>query len=956
MQISRMLTVIAAVVVVWNTALPALYAEPPSGAIVGAGDDGRLLLGELKCVACHRPTDSLASLIPKQAPILAEAGLRITPQYLRAMLANPQHSKPGTPMPDVLHHLPDVERAETVDLLMHYLSSLGEPLDQHESGASAFQIERGKDLYHRVGCVACHEPFEPPPPLDENDPAAKIRRELREEAGDVDRPSIPLPDLAMKTTVEKLAAFLRDPQHVRPSGRMPTLGLNPGEANMIAAYLLREQFTDQEGGYGVGLDYAYYDGNFPRVPQFDTLTPRAEGDAKGVNLDEVRLRRGRRPESNFAVRFHGLINIPEDGRYEFAIRSDDGAVLNIDGRMVVDNDGIHAPQDKSGAVELKQGRHTIEVGFMQGGGGYELAVTWKPPRARRFEPIPEGLLLHSAKAMIPKGAVDFAVDASKAERGRELFGKLGCAACHETKRGEAPVAPSAAKALAELNAIAADGCLGERVAAGRPQYLLSDKQKAALTKAIDDAKQQPATESLTAVQLTAEQRLAQAMTTLNCGACHVRNKQGGPSLRRSDYFTTLTTVDLGEEGRLAPPLDLVGAKLTPQGFEAILAGGQRFREHMATRMPQFGRANVGHLPELFAAADAGKIPSHKPEFSSRLVDDGRQLVGKLGLGCINCHAWGQYKLQGADGLDLLSMPKRLDTGWFHTFLTDPQAIKPGTRMPTAWPNGKSFFPQIQGGDVDKQMDAIWAYLSVGEKGGIPNGLAPSDEFVLMPGDEPIVFRTFVNGVGAHAIAVGFRQRTHVAFDALRVRMALAWTGEFLSAQPAWDGRAGNYSRPSGNVIQFAPGSPFAVLESADSAWPEINMRAKAAPDGYQFVGYRYNDQRVPTFIYKCGDVTIHETPSTEYHQDAALVKRRFDISTLRRNLSKSLYLRVAVGKTIEQSGEAFVVDGKQRWRVTSMSKPIIRRSGDVQELLVPIEKFAQFNDVHSAWLEIELTW
>jgi hypothetical protein len=70
----------------------------------------------------------------------------------------------------------------------------------------------------------------------------------------------------------------------------------------------------------------------------------------------------------------------------------------------------------------------------------------------------------------------------------------------------------------------------------------------------------------------------------------------------------------------------------------------------------------------------------------------------------------------------------------------------------------------------------------------------------------------------------------------------------------------------------------------------------------------------------------------------------------------NLYQRLAVGKTIEQSGDAFVVDGNQRWRVTSSStKPIIRRSGDVQELLVPIE-FKQTTAGNTADLEIELTW
>ena len=65
-------------------------------------------------------------------------------------------------------------------------------------------------------------------------------------------------------------------------------------------------------------------------------------------------------------------------------------------------------------------------------------------------------------------------------------------------------------------------------------------------------------------------------------------------------------------------------------------------------------------------------------------------------------------------------------------------------MPSSWPAGKSPLPKIQNGDVGKQIDAIWAYLSVGAQGGVPAGLKPGDEYVLAPSDEPIVFRTFLN--------------------------------------------------------------------------------------------------------------------------------------------------------------------------------------------------------------------
>ena len=63
-------------------------------------------------------------------------------------------------------------------------------------------------------------------------------------------PSVPLPNLAEKTTVDHLEAFLRDPLKERPSSRMPNLGLSHDEARSIAVYLLRDQLTNPQVAKG----------------------------------------------------------------------------------------------------------------------------------------------------------------------------------------------------------------------------------------------------------------------------------------------------------------------------------------------------------------------------------------------------------------------------------------------------------------------------------------------------------------------------------------------------------------------------------------------------------------------------------------------------------------------------------------------------------------------------------
>src|SRR5690606_6522380 len=63
----------------------------------------------------------------------------------------------------------------------------------------------------------------------------------------------------------------------------------------------------------------------------------------------------------------------------FYTNSDDGSNLYIDGVKIVDNDGDHAMQERSGTVALTSGFHTIEVLFYENGGDEELQVSYSSP-------------------------------------------------------------------------------------------------------------------------------------------------------------------------------------------------------------------------------------------------------------------------------------------------------------------------------------------------------------------------------------------------------------------------------------------------------------------------------------------------------------------------------------------------------------------------------------------------
>jgi len=75
----------------------------------------------------------------------------------------------------------------------------------------------------------------------------------------------------------------------------------------------------------------------------------------------------------FAIQYKGSIVIKKEGEYKFKIISDDGAKLYINGKLVVDNDGIHKSKAANGKIYLKEGTYKIRLDYFQGP-RYEIAL------------------------------------------------------------------------------------------------------------------------------------------------------------------------------------------------------------------------------------------------------------------------------------------------------------------------------------------------------------------------------------------------------------------------------------------------------------------------------------------------------------------------------------------------------------------------------------------------------
>ena len=85
------------------------------------------------------------------------------------------------------------------------------------------------------------------------------------------------------------------------------------------------------------------------------------------------------PRDYFGVRFVGLIDIDQAGRWTFGLGSDAGARMFIDGRLVVNDDANHSFRFGTGQIDLTPGYYPFEVRYIERNYSQGLVATWRSP-------------------------------------------------------------------------------------------------------------------------------------------------------------------------------------------------------------------------------------------------------------------------------------------------------------------------------------------------------------------------------------------------------------------------------------------------------------------------------------------------------------------------------------------------------------------------------------------------
>ena len=117
-------------------------------------------------------------------------------------------------------------------------------------------------------------------------------------------------------------------------------------------------------------------------------------------------------------------------------------------------------------------------------------------------------------------------------------------------------------------------------------------------------------------------------------------------------------------------------------------------------------------------------------------------------------------------------------------------------MPVSWPGGKAALKTVLNGDTDRQIEAIWYFLSLGTSAPDPSGIR-AVETKLFVTDATRTYRGRSSVAGYRGIAVGFPSKLSYAFNAQTGTLTAIWRGDFLRVDRSGQGSGA-----------FQPGQPI----------------------------------------------------------------------------------------------------------------------------------------------------
>ncbi|MCM2371302.1 family 16 glycoside hydrolase [Aporhodopirellula aestuarii] len=848
------------------------------GGSTSLADSGEVLMGSLACAACHAYEETMAPA--KRGPNLSEVGARVRADAIVAMIADPHSTKTGTTMPDPWPGADPSTRQQNAEAITSYLMLRGKS-GLADRVVSQNLADRGRELYHQIGCVACHGPL--------GDDGKKTPLAT----------TVPLGQTHRKYTVPSLMHFLKNCNTIRGGLRMPAMVGTADEVAAVAAYLTANTTVGETDAKFIRR---LYRGKWQTLPNFEELEPVSSTEVDGLQIDDIK------PKNMFGAVYEAKLSIESDGEYTFALSSDDGSAFEIDGHRL-ENDGIHPDRTRQDTYTLKAGIYPIRIEYFDAGGQVALNLEMTDPRLGRDD-ISIWLTNGSRGGPIDLLPSQFQPDESLVTKGQTLFAASGCINCHAFEAAGS----DEVKMAMPLNRLPSEGgCLSLDVKSPAVDYGLGGTQVNAITAALDRRRggDLPAASDSHLVHTT--------MMSLNCYACHERDSVGGPEPSRDEFFLTRVP-EMGLEGRLPPSLTGVGDKLNDTYLSDVLKSGANARGYMHTRMPAFDHAKLTAFQNAITKLDRSDEMEVYPKTKTleEVQFDGRKLCGDSGLSCIKCHSYNGNDAGGLNAIDMLLMPKRLRQEWFQRYLQDPTKYRPGTRMPNSFVDGRSAVTDIDDGDPARQIDAIWQYLLLGTDAKEPQGLN-QEAIVLMATERPRIYRNFFTDVSPRGIGVGYPTEVNLIWDVERMSLAKVWKNGFIDASKHWRGRGQGSQQPLGDAVMTVDSaSPLALLANLSDPWPKETGRDL----GYQMRGYALDKKGNPKFRYTIGEIVVEDLPLPV--EDG--LQREITVEVPESDASEILVWQVAAGE-IEPVEGGYRVNGRTKISVDGVEAQLLNVDG-----------------------------
>ena len=149
------------------------------------------------------------------------------------------------------------------------------------------------------------------------------------------------------------------------------------------------------------LTYKFYRSSWDKLPDFAMIRPEEEGKIESGFFDISKASR----KTAFGYVFEAKLIVPKDGLYTFYLNSDDGSRLSINGKTVVNFDGIHTIAKRAPANnwQLTAGEHDIKLEYFQNIEKLGLKVRWSGPDFKnRPLSVPGGAISSTDLAHIMK--------------------------------------------------------------------------------------------------------------------------------------------------------------------------------------------------------------------------------------------------------------------------------------------------------------------------------------------------------------------------------------------------------------------------------------------------------------------------------------------------------------------------------------------------------------------------